>query len=282
MNDAMGSGFAPGTLHRETAVEELFVSQLVKLQGYCQRSTEDHDRAAALDKALVLDFVQRTQPQAFAKLSASYGASAEAMLFTQLDKALKDRGTLDVLRRGLKIIPNIEIQLCAFRPASAKDPALLARYEANTLSVIRQVRYSLKNENCIDAVLYMNGVPVATLEFKNTMTDSSFRDAEAQYRTARPPAGEPLLTFKRGALVHFALDQDNVSMTTRLQNGRTRFLPFNRGRNGGAGNPDVRASSALPISMPISPEHALYSPATCSWTPLGGLCIWSGRTGGKR
>lgn len=86
--------------------------------------------------------------------------------------------------------------------------------------------------------LFVNGLPVATIELKNTLTGSTFRHAELQYRKDRSPANEPLLTFKRGALVHFAADQDNVSMTTRLQNGKTRFLPFNRGRDGGAGNPD--------------------------------------------
>ena len=85
----------------------------------------------------------------------------------------------------------------------------------------------------------MNGIPVTTLEVKNHLTGQTIRHAERQYRQDRSPAGEPLLTFKRGAIVHFAVDQDNVSMTTRLMNGKTRFLPFNRGRDGGAGNPDV-------------------------------------------
>ncbi|MCP4474180.1 MAG: type I restriction endonuclease subunit R [Gammaproteobacteria bacterium] len=86
---------------------------------------------------------------------------------------------------------------------------------------------------------FVNGIPVVTIECKNQSTGTTFRHAEKQYRTERSPAGEPLLTFKRGALVHFAVDEDNVSMTTRLANGKTRFLPFNRGRNNGAGNPDI-------------------------------------------
>ena len=77
------------------------------------------------------------------------------------------------------------------------------------------------------------------MECKNQSTGTTFKHAENQYRKDRSPAGEPLLTFKRGALVHFALDEDNVSMATRLNNGKTFFLPFNRGRDGGAGNPDV-------------------------------------------
>ena len=103
-----------------------------------------------------------------------------------------------------------------------------------------EVTYSLKNENRIDIVLFVNGLPVVTIEVKNLLTGSNFRNAEKQYKDDRSPAGEPLLTFKRGALVHFALDEENVSMTTRLQNGRTRFLPFNRGKDGGAGNPEIK------------------------------------------
>jgi type I restriction enzyme, R subunit len=137
------------------------------------------------------------------------------------------------------MVPGIRFTLCYFKPASALEPKRVHEYEANILSVMRQVRYSLKSENAIDTVLFINGIPVATLEIKNILTGSTFRHAERQYRVDRAPAGEPLLTFKRGALVHFALDEDNVSMTTRLSNGKTRFLPFNRGRAGGAGNDDI-------------------------------------------
>lgn len=227
------------TVHREIVLEDHLVAQLVSEQGYIERSPEDFDRDLALDRELVLRFVQETQPDAWKKLEAQYTGSAEAEFFKQLEKGLKDRGTLDVLRRGFKMIPNINFAFCFFQPASGLNPELTRLYEANTLSAIRQVRYSRKNENAIDVVLFINGIPVATLELKNLLTGSNFRHAEKQYRTDRSPAGEPLLSFKRGAPVHFALDQDNVSMTTRLLNGRTRFLPFNRGREGGAGNPDI-------------------------------------------
>jgi type I site-specific restriction-modification system R (restriction) subunit len=106
------------------------------------------------------------------------------------------------------------------------------------------------------AVLFVNGIPVATLEFKNLLTGSTFKHAEKQYKSDRPPAGEPLLTFRRGALVHFALDEDNVSMTTRLQNGKTRFLPFNRGHEGGAGNPEVRDEFRVAYLYKDLPEGA--------------------------
>jgi type I restriction enzyme R subunit len=189
---------------------------------------------------LALRFVRETQAHEWQKLEAQYASSVEAEFFKQLDKALKARGTLDVLRQGLKLIPNIHFRFCFFKPASSLNPELVRLYEANIQSVVRQVRYSQKSENALDVVLFVNGIPVATLEIKNLLTVSTFRHAERQYRADRPPASEPLLTFRRGALVHFALDEDNVSMTTRLQNGKTRFLPFNRGHEGGTGNPEVR------------------------------------------
>ncbi len=144
-----------------------------------------------------------------------------------------------MLRDGIKLVPNIRFALCYFKPASNLNPELVDLYEANILSVMRQVTYSSKNKNAIDLVTFVNGVPVTTLEVKNLLTKQNFKHAERQYQKDRSPGGEPLLTFKRGAIVHLAVDQDNVSMTTRLMNGKTRFLPLNRGRDGGAGNPDV-------------------------------------------
>lgn len=144
-----------------------------------------------------------------------------------------------MLRQGIKIVPGIKFALCYFRPASGLEPKRVAENQANILSVMKEVEYSQRHGNRLDVVLFLNGLPVVTMETKNLLTGSTFRHAEKQYRKDRSPGGEPLLTFKRGALVHFALDEDNASMTTRLANGKTRFLPFNRGRDGGAGNPDI-------------------------------------------
>jgi type I restriction enzyme R subunit len=253
-------GFAEDTIHREEVLEVHLCKALVERQGYRASSPEDYDRSSALDKVLVSEFVRTTQAEEWETLAAHYGTSAEDEFFKQLEQALKQRGTLDVLRNGLKLVPNLKFFLCAFQPASTLNPALVQLYEANILSVIRQVRYSTKSENAIDVVIFLNGLPVATLELKNTLTGSTFKHAELQYRKDRPPANEPLLTFKRGALVHFALDQDNVSMTTRLQNGRTRFLPFNRGHNGGAGNPDISGEFRVAYLWADQPEgRAIFS-----------------------
>jgi len=227
-------------VHKEKVLQEHLIQRLVAGEGYQRRVAEKHyDAALAMDRELVLQFIQETQAEAWEKLSQHYTASAEEVFFKQLDKALKDRGLLDVLRQGIKIVPGIPFSLCYFRPASGLEPKRLAEYEANILSVMDEVVYSQKRGNRLDVVLFLNGLPIATIEAKNLLTGTTFRHAERQYKQDRSPAGEPLLTFKRGALVHFAIDEDNVSMTTRLQNGKTRFLPFNRGRDGGAGNPDV-------------------------------------------
>ena len=242
-------GFSESGARQEIALQEHLIDSLVLGKGYLRRvgspksrdyAGEVHyDAALAMDRELVLRFIQSTQPDEWAKLNEHYPGSEEEVFFKQLDKALKSRGLLDVLRKELKIVPGIVFKLCYFRPASELEPKRQAEYEANILSVMDEVVYSQKNANRLDVVLFLNGLPVATIEAKNLLTSTNFRHAERQYRQDRSPAGEPLLTFKRGALVHFALDEDYVSMTTRLQNGKTRFLPFNRGRGGGAGNPDI-------------------------------------------
>lgn len=253
-------GFSEDTVHREEVLEVHLCKALVERQGYRPRRPEDYDRASALDKPLVLEFVKATQAEEWTKLEGHYGPSAEAEFFKQLEQGLKQRGTLDVLRTGLKLVPNLKFFLAAFKPASGVNPALVKLFEANILSVINQLRYSAKNENAIDVALFVNGLPVATLELKNTLTGQTFRHAERQYRYDRAPANEALLTFKRGALVHFAVDQDNVSMTTRLQNGKTRFLPFNRGNNGGAGNPDIKDEFRVAYLWADQPEgKAIFS-----------------------
>nr|WP_283243210.1 type I restriction endonuclease [Corallococcus exiguus] len=131
--------------------------------------------------------------------------------------------------------------MAEFKPALAINPDILARYEANRLRVVRQVRYSVHNENSIDLVLFLNGIPVATAELKTDFTQS-VTDAIDQYRFDRLPhpkgqAAEPLLSFPSGALVHFAVSNSEVQMVTRLDGPATGFLPFNQGDDGGAGNP---------------------------------------------
>ena len=260
MTDFKKRTYTQDNIHRENVLQYHLIDQLIKNQGYVQRTTDDFDRSTALDKALVMRFIKDTQAEEWTRLEEQYTAAAETEFFKQLEKAIKQRGTLDVLRQGIKLIPGIKFSLCFFKPASGLNEDLLKLYNANILSVIDELKYSLKNDNRIDIGLFVNGIPLATLECKNQSTGSTFRHAEKQYRIDRSPAGEPLLTFKQGALVHFALDEDNVSMTTRLANGKTRFLPFNRGRDGGAGNPDIDGEFRVAYLYADQPEcKAIFS-----------------------
>ena len=165
------------------------------------------------------------------------------MLLGRLRDSLNQRGTLEVLRHGLEMIGLRQpLALAQFKPALAMNPDILARYAANRLRVVRQVRYSLHNENALDLGLFLNGIPVATVELKSDFTQS-VEDAVDQYRFNREPrpkgqgSAEPLLSFPNGALVHFAVSNMEVRMTTRLEGAATAFLPFNRGDHGAAGNP---------------------------------------------
>jgi len=149
---------------------------------------------------------------------------------------------LDVLRHGIELLGLKQpLKLAEFKPALAINADILARYAASRLRVIRQIRYSLHNENCVDLVLFLNGIPVATVELKTDFTQS-IGDAIDQYQFDRLPrskgqAAEPLLSFPRGALVHFAVSNSEVHMVTKLAGPATVFLPFNLGDKGAAGNP---------------------------------------------
>ncbi len=227
-------------IHLEAVFEEHIVGCLVHEQGYIERRCSgNYDVPLALDKELFFEFLKGTQPETWQRLEEHYSASAEGEVLKRLEQALRKQPTHKVLRDGLNLVPNIRFSLCYFKPASNLNPDLTRVYEANILSVMRQVAYSAKNKNSIDIVIFVNGIPVITMEVKNHLTKQTVKDAERQYQCDRSPAGEPLLTFKRGAIVHFAVDQSKVSMTTHLMNGKTRFLPFDRGSESGAGNPDI-------------------------------------------
>lgn len=226
--------------HNEEAFEIHVVKQLITQQDYRERKDADYNLDMALDTELLLEFVKSTQPDVWKGLETKLGSKASEMLCKEIDRKLKSQGTLNTLRTGVQFTWSGPIKLCYVRPASNINPKLEALYNANILSVIRQVHYSRKNNNSIDVVTFLNGIPVATLELKNEMTGQSIANAKQQYKYDRKPAGEPLLTYKRGALVHLAVDTNEAAMSTKLNNGKTLFLPLNRGNNGRAGNPDIQ------------------------------------------
>lgn len=225
------------SLHKEISFENEICEHLGAAGWiYEEGAAARYDRERALFPEDLRDWLKDTQPKVWEALEKTHGAAALDVLGDRLRKQLDDRGTLDVLRHGLELIGvRGLVSLAQFAPASGMNPDIVARYEANRVRVIRQLRYSRSNENSIDLGLFLNGIPVATAELKTDFTQS-IGDAIDQYKFDRNPKNEPLLTFARGALVHFAVSNREVMMTTKLEGGKTRFLPFNRGNNGGAGN----------------------------------------------
>jgi type I restriction enzyme R subunit len=209
---------------------------------YADGDAAKYDRLRAAFPDDVVAWVQETQPKAWDAVIKTHGPQASNILLNRLRDSLDQRGTLDVLRHGFEMIGmRHPLKLAEFKPALSMNPEILARYAANRLRVVRQVRYSVHNEKCIDIVLFLNGIPVSTVELKTDFTQS-VGDAIDQYRFDRHPkpkgqSAEPLLSFPSGALVHFAVSNREVHMTTRLSGPATQFLPFNQGDHGGAGNP---------------------------------------------
>jgi type I restriction enzyme R subunit len=229
-------------LHKEIEFENDICNHLAANGWlYAEGDANGYDTPRALFPADVVAWVQATQPDAWAALSKTHGTNAESMLLDRLRKQLDDRGTLDVLRVGVEMLGlKAPLKLAQFKPALAMNPDLQARYTANRLRVVRQVRTN--HDDIIDLVLFLNGIPVATAELKSEFTQG-INEAVDQYRFERLPKpkgkafAEPLLDFPRGALVHFAVTNRTVMMTTKLQGPATYFLPFNMGDHGAAGNP---------------------------------------------
>jgi type I restriction enzyme R subunit len=195
----------------------------------------DFDATRGLDTVELLTFVGATQPEQWAELVKRYGGNADTAagkfadrLAAELDK----RGVVDVLRHGV-VDQGVTLKSAYFKPAHGLTPELVSRYEANRLTATRQLRYAPGEGKSLDVALFVNGIPVATAELKNPLTGQGVKHAIRQYRSDRDPKNPTL----RRAVVHFAADPQRVAMTTRLAGQDTRFLPFNRGHNDGAGNP---------------------------------------------
>jgi type I restriction enzyme R subunit len=232
------------TLHKEFNFEDEICDHL-GANGWLYSSGDaaNYDKTRALYPADLIDWIKSTQPKEWEALSKTHGAAASEALLSRVRDTLNKSGTVAVVRHGVEMLGLRQpLSMAQFKPALAMNPELVEKYNANRLRVVRQVRYSLHNENAIDLVFFLNGIPVATVELKTDFTQS-VGDAVDQYKYDRHPkpkgqsAAEPLLTFPCGALVHFAVSNSEVQMTTNLQGGATRFLPFNRGNNGAAGNP---------------------------------------------
>lgn len=231
------------SLHQEIHFESAICEHLGRHGWLYEEGDAAHyHRQSGLFLPDLLAWIETTQPDAWQALTKTHGASLPKVLAERVRKCLNEQGTLEVLRRGVEMVGlRKPLSLAQFKPALGLNPTIQTAYEANRLRVVRQVHHSLNNANeALDLVLFVNGVAVATAELKSDFTQS-VGDAVDQYRFDRQPQPkgglvEPLLAFPGGALVHFAVSQSEVMMSTRLAGSNTVFLPFNRGNAGGAGN----------------------------------------------
>lgn len=219
----------------ENTFETALVQSLVEYGGYTEGNAPDYSPELGLFKYDVIQFLQESQPTRWEKITTIHGADADNRVIQRLYKELDLRGSLDVLRNGF-VDYGVRFQMVYFQPASGLNPDAVALYNKNSLKVYRQIYYSNKNKNSVDLLLSLNGIPVATLELKNQFTGQNVGNALQQYSVTRDNR-ELLFAFKKRALVHFAVDQDEVFMTTKLDGSRTYWLPFNKGDDNGKGNP---------------------------------------------
>jgi len=224
-------------------------------QGWEVGEDKHYDKARALYSEDLITYVKASHPQQWQKLSSFHKDPEEALLKAVVrDLENSNKGTLWVLRNKV-VDRGAKFSLCAFKPDHDLNPDATARYQKNILRVVPEVVYSPYADDVpkdtnkkaakkwrIDLVLFINGLPIATLELKSEFKQS-IENAKIQYMKDRLPRDpvtkkpEPLLTFKRGALVHFAVSQNNVAMTTKLDGHKTFFLPFDQGTSdGGSGN----------------------------------------------
>jgi type I restriction enzyme R subunit len=199
-----------------------------------KRAFDEYDRNFCLLPKDVIDFLYATQPEEWAKFKKTNGEGAKDRIIQRLATEIDRRGTLDVLRKGIKS-DGCKFALAYFHPVSGLNETLQKKYAANIFSTVRQLHYSIKNDKSLDLALFLNGIPIFTAELKNPLTGQNVQHAIRQYQIDRDPK-EPLFAFRR-CLAHFAVDPDLVYVTTKLEGPKTRFLPFNQGYNGGAGNP---------------------------------------------
>lgn len=225
---------------REKRFEQDIEESLCTAGGYQRGNPKAFDRKLALDKDTLLAFIKSSQPKEWARYEKIHGPDSEAMLIERFCREVKLVGLLRVLRQGFTD-RGVKFRAVFWKPETSIVELSQKQYDANILHCTRQLHYSLQNENSIDIVLFLNGIPVVTMELKCQFTGQDTANAIEQYKFDR--AGkDAIFAFNERVLAHFAVDLTQVYMTTRLEGGSTYFLPFNQGSNGagqvgGKGNP---------------------------------------------
>lgn len=221
----------------EKELETILVSYLRDHQGYEKGTSSDYDKEFGLDTERVKRFIISTQKEKVENTACFASPTEEHKFFSRLSAALSKRGVTDVQRKGFKYIS--EIFDMYYPTPSALNPTAQQYYDKNIFCVTRQLYYSKEKTDSIDVYISLNGLPIMTMELKNHYTGQTVENAIKQYKEDRDPKADPtaLILQKRRCAVHFAVDDDDIMMCTELKGNASWFLPFNKGVNGGAGNP---------------------------------------------
>lgn len=218
----------------EKGFETLIVNWLVDQNGYQQGTNEDYNKEYAIDETRLFRFLNDTQPKEMAKLGVNQSDQKKRQFLNRLSGEITRRGIIDVLRNGIKAYP-ADLILFYFTPTENNEQAKRL-FDKNIFSVTRQLRYAIDaSKLALDLCLFINGLPVITIELKNHFTGQTTADAVEQYKKDRNPR-ELLFSFKR-CIVHFAVDDQTIQFCTKLCGKASWFLPFNKGYRDGAGNP---------------------------------------------
>lgn len=225
---------------KEKRFEQDIEEYLVTSGGYVKGDASAFNRTLALDVGTFVSFIKSSQPKKWERYVRIYGSDSEKQVVDRFCREVKMAGLLRVLRKGFTD-RGITFRAVFWKPENSLNETTLAQYKANVLHCTRQLHYSVHNENSIDIVLFVNGIPVVSMELKCQFTGQDTANAIQQYKLDRA-SRDAIFAFKERVLVHFAVDLTRVYMTTRLEGDKTYFLPFNQGSNGagcvgGAGNP---------------------------------------------
>ena len=221
----------------EKGLEQHIVDYLINENGYISRSSKDYDKTNCIDSDVLFDFLAATQPKKVAKLQQRHKDLYRKKITKRINDQIKSKGVIKVLRKGVTDgFTGVKLDLFYDKPVSTYNQKSLKLYQANQFTVVRQLYYSAQNRNSLDIAIFINGLPVITMELKNELTKQNFTHAIKQYKEDRDPQ-ELLFHFGR-LVVNFALDTSEVWMCTELKKDKSYFLPFNKGNNDGAGNPE--------------------------------------------
>ena len=226
---------------KEKRFESDIESYMLTAGGYTKGDLKTYDREKAIDMPKLLEFIKKTQPKEWQRYERNYGTDAEKKLYKRFQESVDTFGLLHVIRHGFED-RGAKIKIAFFKQNTSLNQNVIENYNANILTCTRQFKYSTQNENSIDMVLSLNGIPIVAIELKNQLTGQSVDNAKKQFMYDRNPK-ELCFQFDKRFLVYFAVDLYEIAMTTKLAGKDTFFLPFNQGSNGagevgGAGNPE--------------------------------------------